>query len=420
MPPNPFLPFTPAFGPDFFNRDAEIKAVFERIAKRRNTAIVGNPHVGKTSLLHHVATPDVFDNHTLNADQYALVEIDFQLFGESKTRHDFWRELIVQAIEDNPEVTAPLKPLLKKKEVNEQALFRAFQKVGRAEGCVVAFVDEFDYLFNLPAFHTLDFLGALRAITMKSKGLCLITASRLSVAQMNTLGEEYKVATRGSDLFNYLDELTLGCFDEVPVRVWLKNHLPPEAVDEAVLLAGHHPLLLQLAGDALFDAVERGVQSAGYLALRGAFIHRAESQFQDVWKYLDSKAQIALIIFALRDLQGQAGRQTFNLEKAEQTLLWYGTEVKEMVRRGTLEADGNGGYRLGSAAFRAWLVEQKIVGTRGDEPQEAFTQWLHNKQFKLGGLITNEEIAWLQKVWKVIPTNIIDLAKKALLPNALQ
>ncbi len=416
---NPFLPFTPAFGPDFVNRDAEIKAVFERIAKRGNTAIVGNPHVGKTSLLHHVATPHVFAAHTPNPEQYAIVEIDFQLFGESKTRHDFWRELIAQAVESNPAIAAPLKPLLKKKEVDEQALFRAFQKVGRAEGCVVAFVDEFDHLFNLPAFRTLDFLGALRAITMKSKGLCLITASRLSVAQMNALGEEYKVATRGSDLFNYLDELTLGCFDEASVRTWLKNHLPPEAVDEALLLAGHHPLLVQLAGDALFDAVERGVQPPGYPALRDALIHRAESQFQDVWKYLSSKAQIALIIFALRDLRGGAGGQTFNLEKAEQTLLWYGSEVKEMARRGTLET-ATGGYRIGSVAFHLWLVEQKIVGTRGDEPQEAFTQWLHNKQFKLGGLITNEEIAWLQKVWKVIPTNIIDLAKKALLPNALQ
>ena len=416
---NPFLPFTPVSGADFVNRQNELKEICKHIARRTHTAIVGNPHVGKTSLLRQAATPSVFTAAVPNAERYALVEIESQLFGESDTTHDFWHELLTQATAANSAITALLKPLLDEKKIDEQALYRAFQQVDRAQGRVVAFIDEFDYLPNLKRFWTLDFLSVLRTIAMKSGGLVVVAASRASVAELNLLGQQLK-ATRGSDLFNYLDELTLGCFDAVSTQTWLAQQLAtPTAAQEARWLAGHHPLLLQLAGDLLYDALEAAPSQTQFDALRETFISKAESQFQDVWNYLSPKAQVALVIFALATMDGAAGRQTFDLSDAVKTLDWYEAEVKEMARRGTIERDANGKYRI-PEAFRLWLVERKIVGTRGEETTEAFTQWLRDKQFKLGGLITNEELNKLQKIWQAIPKDVIGIAKKLFLPKALQ
>ena len=225
---------------------------------------------------------------------------------------------------------------------------------------------------------------------------------------------------RGSDLFNYLEEVSLSSLSPLDVKQWLEPHFSkPEVIEEIRLLAGRHPQLLQLAGEIYFEADLS--DSVHRQQLRNTFIRKAESQFQDVWDYLTPKAKVALIIFVLDYLQGRvASGEKFSLEKAEKYLIWYQAETKGMLRRGTLETGPTGVPDIGSLAFLFWIADNKIVGTRGDEPQEAFTQWLADKQFKLGGLLTQEEIEWLQKTWQNIPTGLIDFARKAILPKGWQ
>ncbi len=83
-----------------------------------------------------------------------------------------------------------------------------------------------------------------------------------------------------------------------------------------------------------------------------------------------------------------------------------------MIHQGTLELDENGNPVCGSTAFNYWIIHEKIVAGRGEEPQEKFEKWLHDKQYKLGNLITNEHIAFLQKIWKGIPSGMIEAARK--------
>ncbi|MCP4370449.1 MAG: hypothetical protein GY797_20410, partial [Deltaproteobacteria bacterium] len=136
---------------------------------------------------------------------------------------------------------------------------------------------------------------------------------------------------------------------------------------------------------------------------------------------LNPKAQIALVIFALDYLNGQLeSKEKFSLKDAEKQLIWYTAEVKDMAKRGTLEVRLKDQYKIGSLAFLFWIADNKIVGTRGDEPQEAFEEWLAGKQYKLGKLITQEQIIWLQKVWQKIPDGLIDLARKVILPKGWQ
>ncbi len=114
--------------------------------------------------------------------------------------------------------------------------------------------------------------------------------------------------------------------------------------------------------------------------LNNEFIQRAQPHFNNVWRYLSDKAQIALVIFALKEFSGKAGKSKFSLKEAESLLTWYSSEIEKMVRQGTLEVAKKGNYAFGSDAFCNWIIKEKIIGTRGDEPQEAFQKWLYDKE----------------------------------------
>jgi len=138
-----------------------------------------------------------------------------------------------------------------------------------------------------------------------------------------------------------------------------------------------------------------------------------------VWKYLNPKAQLALIIKALQKLQGQIADVSFNLEGADKTLLWLSKEVSEMGNRAILEKDESGTLTIGSVGWLIWLIENKIADAMtSDLP--TFEQWLRHKEFKLAGLMTREEIEFTQKALKSVPPEIVSLAKKAFLPKWLQ
>ncbi len=137
---NKFIPFTPAFDDDFINRELEIKRILTGISKGTNLAVVGNPHIGKTSLLSK--SLDTFFNSSTDKAHCALVEIDFQIFGEKETAHDFWKILVREAVENNPDVSAPLKLLLENNKLDAYDLLKAFKQIGRTKGKVVVFLDE--------------------------------------------------------------------------------------------------------------------------------------------------------------------------------------------------------------------------------------------------------------------------------------
>ena len=416
--PNPFAPFKIATHDAFINRARELQTILERAAQGACSGVVGNPHVGKSSLLRRLLEPNVSEPFMTQAAHYLFIEVDFQSFVSTDTPDEFWAYVLEECIIQQSAVETFFQRLLDARHFDSQRLLAAFTRLGQAGYRVVLLLDEFDYLFNLPQFATLDFLGPLRVLAMKSDGLTLVTASRLTVAQLNRQAAIYKDAVRGSDLFNYLEEIPLGSLPEQDVQSWLSAHFEStDLISDIRALAGRHPLLLQLAAELFYDADWE--HEITYRDLQANFLQKAETQFQDVWDYLEPRAQIALAICTLTHLGGQLpSGERFSLEETDQYLTWYGREVRDMWRQGTLEIDPYGRAQIGSMAFLAWIAENKIVGTRGEEPQDAFTQWLADKQYKLGGLVTQEEMTWLQKTWQSIPKGLMDLGKQLLLPGS--
>jgi hypothetical protein len=415
---NPFVPFHLATGKSFINRETEIMTVMARIAKGASSSIVGNPHIGKSSLLRQVNDSAIIEKFLPNPKNYIFIEVDFQSFVTSDEPDDFWEFVLEEALRIDSRTREYFEALLEKKTFDSRRLLGAFSRLATSGHRVVLLIDEFDYLLSLKNFRTLDFVSPLRVLAMKSDGLVVVTANRLSVAQLNAEAADLKDRTRGSDLFNYLEEVSLGSLPAKDVTRWLDDYFKNRAVIAEIRhLAGLHPLLIQLAGEIYFDAVisDRSLRQQ----FQTQFVLKAEAQFQDVWNYLEPKAQIALVIFALNHLQGRmVSGEEFSLEDAEKYLAWYGSEIGDMLRRGTLEESIDGSPSIGSHAFITWIVERKIVGTRGDEPREDFMKWLAKKEYKLGGNLTQEEIDCLQTIWKSIPKSLIQGIRKLLLPES--
>ncbi len=407
---NPFIPFQIATDNQFINRQTETKTILERVAKGASSGIVGNPHIGKSSLLRYISEPDKITEFVPHSEQYTFIEVHFQSFISTDEPDDFWAYVLEESIIISPETEQFFAPLLEKQTLDSRRLLSTFTRLGRSGRRVVLLIDEFDYLFNFSNFNTLDFLGPMRAIVMATNGLVLVIASRLSVAELNLEASKLK---HGSDLFNYLEEIPLSSFKPQDVSGWLKKYCPDsKVIDEILSLAGYHPMLLQLAGETFYEADLNN--DSLRRKLHTSFIHKAETQFQDVWNYLTPKAQVALVIFALDELGNRLpSGEKFSLEKAKKYMIWYQAEIDWMVRRGTLEVGPTESTRIGSPAFLEWIYKHKIVGTQGDDVK-SITQWLTDKQYKLGGLLTQEEIDWLQKAWQAIPDGAISLAGKAI------
>ena len=164
---------------------AEVQTILERVTKGASSGIVGNPHIGESCLLLRLFEANEMAQFTPEPDKYTFVEVDFQTFKLNHNTDDFWGHVLKECMFSNPDTGRFFQPLLENKNFDSLGLVSAFTRLGRSGRRVVLLIDEFDYLFNLPNFKTLDFMGPLRVLAMKSDGLVLVTASRLSVAQLN-------------------------------------------------------------------------------------------------------------------------------------------------------------------------------------------------------------------------------------------
>ena len=57
MTVSPFIYGRPVRPGEFLNREPELRTIFNRLRNGESTAVVGEPHIGKTSLLLQLADP---------------------------------------------------------------------------------------------------------------------------------------------------------------------------------------------------------------------------------------------------------------------------------------------------------------------------------------------------------------------------
>ena len=92
---NPFLYGKPVPPARFVGRRDAVRTLFSRLYNGESTAIVGEPHIGKSSLLRYVMDDDVRAQWLDNvAPNHFFPEIDYHMLPRSHTPADFWRQAL--------------------------------------------------------------------------------------------------------------------------------------------------------------------------------------------------------------------------------------------------------------------------------------------------------------------------------------
>lgn len=230
MQTNPFVYGSPVKGKQFFNRDEELRTLFGRLGHPthpQSTAVTGQPHIGKSSLLLRLTDPEqqaIFLGD--RAPQIHIQFIDLLTIPADYKPFDFWHDALQplhekkEAKTEDPVVSQQLKKAHNAGYTGGslRQLVTLLAEKGRR---LVLLLDEFERLLTHSHFQNPAFFTELRFLAKHSEGLALITASRYNLAYLNA--EWRKVFVTDSCFFDYMIELPLKLFDETIINHLLKQ-----------------------------------------------------------------------------------------------------------------------------------------------------------------------------------------------------
>jgi hypothetical protein len=394
----PFIYGRPVFPSEFLDRENELRAVFNRLRNCESTAIVGEPHIGKTSLLLKLAD-EVAQTDYLGDDAQCLVAspLDLHSIASDYNPAAFWKEAL-RPLEERPGHRATAQQIAQAAEADysRYSLEQVFRYLAKQNRKLVLLLDEFDILLSHHGFQDPSFFGLLRSLATRTGGLAFVTASRLSIADMNEQGRG--LLDVGSPFFNNAIEIPLHPFEEQAVNQLLdcvREVLSSEDLNLARRVAGRHPFLLQAMVAALLEC------QGGDRASRAAelFYERIASHFDDLWHTLDDHARTAAVILCLVDFGGRALGKRFAYGAIEQVDA-FGPELRRLADRGLAERVEEGWqfdwnhlllwrgerWAVGAQAFSWWVRDVVIAGARR---VSAYDEWLTNKRYRF--LLTQEQ-----------------------------
>ena len=377
---NPFLYGKPVPPSRFVGRSAAVRTIFSRLYNGESTAIVGEPHIGKSSILSYVA------DHEIQAEwlgeraaKHLFAEIDCHMIPRQFSPADFWSHTLA----DVPQVVshdsvARQWEAMKVSQFGSFAVKRLVESVDLAGWCVVLIIDEFDVLVNHPNFDG-EFFGTLRSLAIHTNALAVITASRLPVAEMNRRSLELN--PHGSPFFNNFAEVRLIPLSPAECRALIDTALATTETrfsdadyDLIYALSGRHPYLVQVAASALFD-VEADGKAESHQAASTLFHDRAAPHFDDVWRHLLPADQAIVLLLALRELKGRLGNEEFDTGELGD-LHWCEANLRYLHEAGMVDRVDHPRnaadpalsremlWRVASRGFVWWVVDNVITRTR--------------------------------------------------------
>lgn len=418
---NPFLYGKPVPPDRLFGRQNAVRTVFSRLQNRESTAIVGEPHIGKTSVLRYLADEEVRSEWLSNTtESYLFMDVDCHLLSAGCIPQELWQRVVDAAkgnfVDDNIRHQCEI---IEQSNFGSFALESFFRFLGKKGWCIVLLLDEFDVLLNHPNFNTSDFMGTLRSLATRTDGLVVITASRISVAHMNRKSQE--INPHGSPFFNNVTEVRILPLTQAEAEQLIRATLSrveegltftPGDENFLISLAGRHPYLLQMAAASLYDAlVDDNNREVGCKVATRLFHERSDAHFEDFWRHLTPTEQRALLLLALAQYRGYVDGREFNLDKVGQ-LEWYDPDLRHLRDIGIIETVHALGsvpwreenWRIAVGGFVPWLMDNIISGTR---EAKDFGEWLQDREFQ--GLFTREESTKLKEIASKIPKGAIDI-----------
>lgn len=365
MTRNPFRYGNPVPPDRFIGREDVVRTLFSRIYNGESTAIVGEPHIGKSSTLRYITHESIYQRWLNKADVInTFVVVDCHLLPESFRPPDIWEQILshTETAFADPAIQTQFDDV-RRSNFGSFRLKRLFEMLNQQSQRVVLLFDEFDALLHNPNFNTAEFFGVLRSLAVHAGSLAQITFSRMPVSEMNR--HSHPINPHASPFFNHLIELRLPPLSSPEINQLIDQALEGSGVrfepkERGYLsrVSGRHPFLLQIACAALFDAITQGASTRQRrIEIDRKIQQQASDHFADVWRHLKSDAQRALFLLAQGEMQ-QDGKRPAILSLDNVTL-------KRLLADGLVETtqdklyplyDGKR-WRVSAASFANWIVE---------------------------------------------------------------
>ncbi|MCP4345429.1 MAG: toll/interleukin-1 receptor domain-containing protein [Desulfobacterales bacterium] len=389
---NPFIYGKPVSGDKFLGRENVLKRILSRILTGQSAAIIGEPHIGKTSLLYQLKyiNPSLFSE---DGKQIIFSYMDFHMLDSSFTQAQFW-ELVLTPLTDwaKTHQTEPItEELMIRYRICHENNFGNFtleQMLRILELNKLYFVlllDEFDALIHHPILNKTEFFGGLRSLSSRCNGFVIIIAARQDLSELHN-----QVVYHGSPYFNIFSEVKIGALSLKEIDTLLKKRFSDMDYKYIRLVAGRHPFLLQAAAAAVWDVSDQNlVDAARYQEASQLLYQSVKPYFTELWKVWTTKKRKAFTAVALAYIPTLLRQGGFT---SEADLREFYLESDDIKITGLLEKAESGQWRITQGAMLWWLTDELIAALSDNTP---FNEWLQAQE--LDGILTNGQRKKLKK-----------------------
>lgn len=296
---NPFIVSGPVSPERFIGREAEVKAILDRLTSSApgSTAISGERLIGKTSLLHYIASPEVAKKWGLSPEKCTFVFIDSQTVVPF-TPDSFWRYILRSLVKQQACDSKRVEPLLRdgRKKVGSFELGELFDRIAQEGKLVVLLLDEFEHVVEHVSPDNPELLYLLRAlINRPMRGVALVLASR---EPLNALCRDFRFA--GSPFPTSFALLSLGPFSQAEANKLIETYTRHTGVrfsrremEHVYEISRGHPGKLQKECHELFEQKTRPRRFQ--IRIRELVTHKLSKTFITIGLVVSA----VLLVFAL-------------------------------------------------------------------------------------------------------------------------
>jgi len=397
---------------EFLGRGPDLRVLLNRIAGGESIAIVGQPHIGKTSLLNKVIEEKTRQNHRFERDLFCYLQV--QTLQSVDTLSAFW-ERALSPLEECLQAGQPahLQSVSEAYRRAKASRFSPFQldqlfaQVGAAGARLVLFLDDFDFLLSPtahPVLHNADFYGTLRQLAMYSQGLVLVIATRLAIEQMHKRAVEI---IGGSPFFNNFVERPLGALLALELSELLDRageRFDSRDREFIAAVSGGHPYLAQVAAATLWDMYAEGLQGALRYRTTALELYReTERHFADTWRLWSDDFHIVITAVALTQLPRVLAQPELLEIGLLDELTKYAPDLTTLEGIGVVKHESDG-WNITQGALLWWLVDE-LLRARIRAHKIPFEEWL-KKPERLEQQTMNSAV---KKVLAALPKGAVTL-----------
>jgi hypothetical protein len=428
---NPFIYSRPVQPDEFVGREPELRRLFSRLATGQSTAIIGLPHVGKSSLLNTVMDPG--RRQALFGDEFKndLFQIlDAQMLRSVRSQTEFWAQALC-ALDDainagKADKIQQIKPVFEMARTNNFGTFvleQLFNALGEIGARYMLFLDEFDDLLSHPVLNSAEFYGSLRSLASRSQGLVLVLGSRRDVEQLNSLTQA--INPHGSPYFNVFTQITLKTLSEAAFNQLIGRagkHFHEGDAEFIRSVSGQYPFLVQAVAAKLWEAEEDGLRDYARYEYAGRELYNeAKQHFADTWRVWSNETRRAVTAVALAQIPALVGNHAFSRDELLNSLSDFAPELEMLEDLGLLQQSEDH-LVVTQGAFLWWLADELKRNVRNDTE---FKSWLQAQE--MDGVLTVQQKEELAHTTTTIlgylgkgATTLIEIVAKAAANTAVK